>query len=226
MDIAERYPAIVQMRCKCTMGFPIHNAVYYQASSEIVEYLLQVWPEGASRTNGQKMLPLHLAASQNSDPKVIKALLKAYPQAASIPIPNGASPLSALCNREDANLDSIKYLIEASPESVQWKDEFGGLPVHYACLKGADWKVIKLLVKNYPQSILMKTSQGMTCQDLATLSSGAKNTTKATSFLTKAAQHYGRNKLSSKESHKEKPRNFVCSFFSYTKRVSQSPTAA
>jgi len=52
----------------------------------------------------------------------------------------------------------ISLLLDAFPRSVQVRDNFGWLPLHWACYRGAPLDVLNLLVEKYPESLHIKVS--------------------------------------------------------------------
>jgi Ankyrin repeats (3 copies) len=56
----------------------------------------------------------------------------------------------------------LNELIQFFPKGCQYKDCDGRLPLHYACLKGADIAIVDQLVQSYPRGVIMKDSEGRT----------------------------------------------------------------
>lgn len=59
--------------------------------------------------------------------------------------------LHMVCKLNDPPVDVIESLIECAPETVEWPDSNGWLPLHHACANGASGKVLSVLVQAYPE---------------------------------------------------------------------------
>ena len=59
--------------------------------------------------------------------------------------------LHMLCKLLDPPVDIIQSLIDCAPETVEWQDSNGWLPLHHACANGASGKVLSVLVTAYPE---------------------------------------------------------------------------
>jgi hypothetical protein len=73
---------------------PIHAALIFQAPCEVIEVLLQEYPEGASCKDDQGMLPLHLALRNTpSNFTIVEELLTVHPAAVYVKDRKGRTPL-------------------------------------------------------------------------------------------------------------------------------------
>jgi len=59
--------------------------------------------------------------------------------------------LHMVCKLLDPPVDIIQSLIDCAPETVEWQDSNGWLPLHHACANGASGKVLSVLVNAYPE---------------------------------------------------------------------------
>ena len=59
--------------------------------------------------------------------------------------------LHMVCKLIDPPVDIITSLIDCAPETVEWQDSNGWLPLHHACANGASGKVLSVLVTAYPE---------------------------------------------------------------------------
>ncbi|KAL3921988.1 MAG: hypothetical protein SGILL_002450 [Bacillariaceae sp.] len=159
--LVEKYPAAVrQGNLGCAM-YPIHKAVRYGASSDVVKYLIDQWPEGAKTFTSRKLLPLHLACLNTHTSGVIDVLLEAYPEAASIPFnDSGELPLFKACFCQ-LNLEVITALVKAYPKAVSTRGTQGCYPVSALCAhKDANVESVKHLVNLFPKAIQIKDDAG------------------------------------------------------------------
>lgn len=73
---------------------PLHAAVVFKASEDVIESLLTAYPEGAKLKDDQGMLPLHLAFRNGASEAVVNMLLVAHPQSVDIPDRKGRLPVT------------------------------------------------------------------------------------------------------------------------------------
>jgi hypothetical protein len=73
---------------------PLHAAIVFKASEDVIESLLTAYPKGAETKDDQGMLPLHLAFRNGGSEAVVNLLLTAYPQSVEIPDRKGRKPLA------------------------------------------------------------------------------------------------------------------------------------
>lgn len=75
---------------------PIHAAIIFQAPHEVVEILLDVYPDGAKAKDDQGMLPLHLALrNKPCNFRVVEELLSANPGAVFVKDRKGRTPINS-----------------------------------------------------------------------------------------------------------------------------------
>jgi ankyrin repeat protein len=130
------------------------------------------WAETKDK-NG--MLPLHCACKKGYSIPLIKVLLTAYPKATSVQDNVGKTPWKYLketashkdergmlllhrqaAYRKGLSVEGVNILFDAYPEAIRMQDNFGLLPLHYACLNEvSSLDIIMSLVKLYPESILV-----------------------------------------------------------------------
>ena len=123
------------------------------------------------------MLLLHHACKKiEFSADLIRVLVKAYPESWTIPDYYGKTPKQYLiesASRKDENgmlllhrqaayskglsIEGVNILFDAHPEAIRIQDNFGLLPLHYACLNEvSSVDIIMSLVKLYPESILVR----------------------------------------------------------------------
>lgn len=76
----------------------------------------------------------------------------------------GDSNMTALhfACRNSSVPDVVDILLTVAPETVQWPDSFGWIPIHYACACGAADEVIKKLAEILPESKTTVDRRGRT----------------------------------------------------------------
>jgi chromosome segregation ATPase len=73
---------------------PLHAAIVFKASEDVIESLLHAYPKGAEIKDDQGMLPLHLAFRNGASEAVVNLLLTAFPQSVDVPDRKGRVPLT------------------------------------------------------------------------------------------------------------------------------------
>jgi hypothetical protein len=62
----------------------------------------------------------------------------------------GMTPLHLLCKLPNPPVDIVADLIECAPETLQWSESSGWLPIHLAVASGANLAVLEMLCDAYP----------------------------------------------------------------------------
>lgn len=75
---------------------PIHSAIVLHAPVEVIEALVEAFPEGLQRGDDRQMLPLHMAFRLGSSPETAAVLVDAFPGALKKRDSRGHTPLHIL----------------------------------------------------------------------------------------------------------------------------------
>jgi ankyrin repeat protein len=130
----------------------------------------------AEKKDDNDMLPLHNACNNGYSLHLIHFLIQAFPESTTVQDNNGNTPLQYLtitASRVDENgmlllhrqaahceglsFESLNILFDAYSEAIRIQDNFGLLPLHYACLNEVSTvDIIMSLVKLSPESILVR----------------------------------------------------------------------
>jgi hypothetical protein len=105
-----------------------HELCEFKAPSSIMEFLLQVYPEGARRANKLLNLPLHVAVLYMCDMGTVRALVKAYPEACTTYNKRKDIPLH-YASKYKTTKEIMAFLINAAPGSVNMPDANGVTPM-------------------------------------------------------------------------------------------------
>ena len=105
---------------------PLHFAVLYGASAEVIEALLDAYRDGAKKADRTHRLPIHHAARKS--PKAVKLLLGAYRLSARKEDKRGRLPIHYAC-KSCRNPEVIEQLLTAFPASARKPDAEDGMPV-------------------------------------------------------------------------------------------------
>ncbi len=154
----------------------LDHACCSDAPADIIDSLLSLCSRAASKTNARRMgkTPLHMLLEYNKSngTEVNTAstllLLKAYPGALAARDRIGNLPLHYVCFPQDS-LDAFHLILNASIEMgcVEMKNEFGGTPLHTACVNDVPSEMIQRLLEASPCTIKDVDCQGDTPLHLA-----------------------------------------------------------
>ena len=140
---------------------PIHEAFANRAPPDVIEALLEVYPESIIvKELCFGLTPLHIACKFNAPLDSIRTAIK-YNACAYTRDSYGRTPIHYVCSN-NCKVDTLRLLVEACPRAVYYVDNRGWLPIHKACQSGADYKSIKLLVNIFPESVRVRTKSGFT----------------------------------------------------------------
>ncbi len=94
----------------------IHSAIQQRQIEDLIDILLEAYPEGASSPDDQGMLPLHLCVTNNLNPndRVINLLLMVNPSAVEVKDKFGRTPLDLLRdNKSGKNESALRAMTRA-----------------------------------------------------------------------------------------------------------------
>jgi len=98
-------------------------------------------------------LPIHYAAYYKST-SFCKILLNAHPESIRVGenSPSGLPIHCASISKRDDAVDTIRYMLELYPESINARDDNGRMPIHLAARKPQRLDTIEFLLKHDPNS--------------------------------------------------------------------------
>ena len=91
---------------------PLHAAIVFRASTNVVEALLKAYPLGARCTDDQRKYPLHLCFRRNCSVDVVRLLLDAFPQCANINDDKGRAPMTLVSRSQHPEKENLAKLLE------------------------------------------------------------------------------------------------------------------
>jgi len=100
---------------------PLHQAVEFGSTADVVEYLLTVRPQSAATTDHIGRTPLHCACAYSASIDIVRLLCKFCPDAVFQKDNRGRLPIHISCAHEDedgSSLQVVRYLLERYPRSV------------------------------------------------------------------------------------------------------------
>jgi ankyrin repeat protein len=104
----------IPLACHIQLHYPSH-----------LRRLIYEYPKGLQTLDLDRNLPIHISCKRNDNVFVLDILLKSFPNSID----------EATCEGLSKHL--IKLLLRAFPESCKERDQYGMLPLHYACEKVA-----------------------------------------------------------------------------------------
>jgi len=112
---------------------PLHLAICSETVClEIVQYLVEQWPESLKILIENGRVALHLACKNCMSSTIVQYLADQWPEAVQI-MTNGDLPLHIACGTSGTSIDTVTHLIKMRPELVQVRNEYRYLPLHAAC---------------------------------------------------------------------------------------------
>ncbi len=136
-----------------------------KTTEEIIQYLLEYFPDAVNSADGEGQLPLTYACNSNDVPLgVIQLLIDAAPDSVHHKDNGGNTPLHILCAdtalEEARALEILQLLLERCPESVRLANNIGYLPIHIAAMVSKSTDLCRLLIEAYPGSERMANHPG------------------------------------------------------------------
>uniref|UniRef100_A0A7S2UJ49 AAA+ ATPase domain-containing protein n=1 Tax=Attheya septentrionalis TaxID=420275 RepID=A0A7S2UJ49_9STRA len=125
-------------------NLPLHSAASFRAPVEVIEALLDAYPEAASATNNYGNLALHFTAWKKGPLDSEKLLLQLYPEGAAQKNNHGNLPLHYAAHY-NAPLEVVEALYNAFPDGALQKNNDNNTPLDLAIADGASPNVVALL---------------------------------------------------------------------------------
>jgi hypothetical protein len=161
------------------VGTPLHYACYHNTGIQVVEYLVQKFPEAVRVTNYSHQTPVHMACMSNQiSLPVVELLLEHYPTAAQLADQDGYTPFHLAC-LHGAKTELLQLLMQTSPSVIRMSTRALQKALHVACLHAPITETVELLLRRDPscvratdeffQTPLHCAVQGKACQQILTL---------------------------------------------------------
>jgi ankyrin repeat protein len=153
-------------------------------SLELIQYLIELYPEAVISTDKSGNLPLHRACSvAPASDAVIQLLLNRYAGdeanrcGSSVANYDGQLPLHCYCSTKGTGTGAMQQLVDLYPQAVHVSDTNGMLPLHVACSTArSSLDIIRLLVEADLFTVVQNSRNGSTPYQLAwRLSNERKN---------------------------------------------------
>ncbi len=139
---------------------PLHFACNLPNDIQIIQYLVEKYPEALKLKDAYGNLPFHSACCDDAPLEVVRYLHEKYPEAIKIVGLDDDLPVHMACHK-NASLEVVAFLLSLFPESIEATNNKGCQPLHCACSAGAELQLVKYLVKQSPISIKVEADQGL-----------------------------------------------------------------
>lgn len=143
-------------------SLPLHLAILFHLSPEVIHYLLDKNPRAVQRPDKLGNLPLHLACTAKAPFEVVIPILQTWPMAAQRLNLEGKCPLHCACTatplQEEESSGDFAYeviwgLLEAWPDAVIQRDRKGDTP-YDILLRGSPHEDLLRLLRETPTALM------------------------------------------------------------------------
>lgn len=146
-----------KMKEECNGYIPLHCAIRYESSLEVISLLVNAYKEGVSVKDKNQWSSIHLASYFNSSSSVVDLLLATDPSIARMKTRQLATPLHIACRRK-ANRGTIKSLLRAYPDAAKGNLKGAWSPLHLAIWHEFPDEVLIDLISACPEAATTFTS--------------------------------------------------------------------
>ena len=145
-------------------GLPLHIALEYKASNDVIRYLINACPKSVHTRVGDDVIDNEDKDGVNFAANVVDPVAAANIDVVVAPIRHSL-PLHYAFNNRNISLDIIK-LLRADLYANELSNR-GELPLHLACSYGVPFKVTKYLFDSFPEGATKWNPDGYLCLHLA-----------------------------------------------------------
>ena len=140
---------------------PFHYACTFQASLQVVDWMIQLDPSQLHSPRKDGMYALHLAVFFEAPQLVVNRIIELWPEGLVMDYTGEWSVLHAAAAGK-ADVDLVRRLYEANPDSIISLDERRRTPLHQACWKKGNAQVVAFLLSKAPHALFLEDDQGET----------------------------------------------------------------
>lgn len=149
------YPPALHHKESVKRTMPFHYACTFQASLDVIEWMIEIDPTLVKTPREDLMYPLHLAAYFKASYDVVHRLIQAWPEAVELQDSGAWSILHAAVSGQ-ASLDIVRQLHSLKPSNILTLDDKRRTPLHLACWKKGNSEVVSFLLARAPQALNME----------------------------------------------------------------------
>ena len=162
LKLLNRYPHLVRQRNDDGTTLLQSALMRDQPSKEVIQLLLELYPEAVHYKDPHYGTPLHSACRTRASKEVIELLLERHPDAIHEKDESEWTPLHCACASSPPPKEIIEVLLQKYPEALQNKDYFGSTPLHTALRNNPSKEVIALMLETHPKTLQDKDERGNT----------------------------------------------------------------
>lgn len=141
-------------------SLPIHLVCEKNPIFEVVNQLVRIHPKCLSERNYGGDLPIHIACRQGAGKDIIKIMVEKGIETTKETDCEGRLPLHLAVCSSGIHVNSIQDIITYNEKAARTPDDFGLLPLHWACTKDATATVVETIIKIYPYAVEHKDTYG------------------------------------------------------------------
>ena len=138
-------------------ALPIHVACNKGSSLNVIRLLHQAHPAGILQQDTHGLLPIHDACDGNPNLKLMQFFNDVSPESFGTTDTLGNLALHFAVH---SSPEVVQFIVETNKLALQTPNDAGYLPIHEACSLSVDLRVVNILLKNYPEGVKAKTSDG------------------------------------------------------------------
>lgn len=128
----------------------------HKPTFEVVSQLLRIYPNSLNEKNYGGDLPIHIACREGASKDIIHIMLEKSVETTTIQDCEGRLPLHLAACSSTIHVNSIQDLISYNERATRTPDDFGLLPLHWACTKNAPAINVETIIKAYPFAVEQK----------------------------------------------------------------------
>lgn len=170
------HPTLVTMTDSRGQYTPLHllcKGGNSAALKQLVQLLLDIDPSAVNISDQENYLPLHHACEVGCDSEIVRMLLTCGVKTAQALTRKRDTALSLACT-SNTHVDTVKLLVEAFPDALSLKNNYGFAPLHCICRAHLPrTSIVQVLLDACPSSILFRTNGGETPVHLFSSNRGA-----------------------------------------------------
>jgi len=155
-------------------SLPIHLIFERNPPFEIVRQLIRIYPASLECKNYGEDLPMHIACREGVSKEIIEHMIEKNFETVKICDCEGRLPIHLAAASQSIHVKSIEDIISFYEKGVRTPDDFGLLPLHWACSRKAPALIVETLIKAYPYATELKDSFGRLPIDLAKKSNNSE----------------------------------------------------
>ena len=161
LALTKAFPAAVRHPVSPSNALPIHIACSNNASLQVIQHLVSLFPESTAHPDSDGNLPIHHACSLG-DASIVEYLASVSPESVQHTNLKKHTPLHMACNRYNISLDMVRILMEHHPGAITHRDWQRQLPLHKAVAWKATDDVILALLNSFPDAARMRDKRSLT----------------------------------------------------------------